>query len=121
MSKKQLDTQGIANELAGASVFFRADPLPAPKTNPDKRPEAQQSASAPSRKSESASVHSREGAPERQKVKQGFQVYRDQVLALSELQFETYRRTGKKPHIGEMMRDALDDFIARKKQELDRR
>lgn len=121
MSKKQLDTQGIANELAGASVFFRADPQPAPRTNPGKTPETQQSAGEPSRKPEGAPVHSREGAPGRQKIKRGFQVYRDQVLALSELQFETYRRTGKKPHIGEMVRDALDDFIARKKRELDRR
>jgi hypothetical protein len=35
MTKKRLNTQGIANELAGASVFFSPTPVPAPV--PDSR------------------------------------------------------------------------------------
>jgi hypothetical protein len=78
--------------------------------------------SAPVHLPEKVIVHRRTSAPKsatRLKVKQGFQVYKDQVITLSELQFETYKHTGKKPQIGEFIRAALDDFIARKKRELE--
>ena len=72
--------------------------------------------SAPVHQEESRLVHHRTSAPRRQKVKMGFQVFKDQAITFSQLQIEEYQRTGKKPQIGDMVRQALDDYLAKKKR-----
>ena len=67
---------------------------------------------------ENAERRNGENGVDRMKVRQGIDVYRDQIVTLNEMQFEVYKRTGKKPRMGEMVRNALDEFIARKRQEL---
>lgn len=51
--------------------------------------------------------------------RQGFDVYRDQIMALNELQIGFYRKGGTKPKMGEMLRTALDEYIAKKRRELE--
>lgn len=56
--------------------------------------------------------------PKREIKRHGFDVYRDQIVGLNTVQFEIYRRQGKKPSIGELVRPALDELIAKRKKEL---
>jgi len=50
---------------------------------------------------------------ERMKVRHSFDVYQDQLLQLSDVQADIYRRTGKKPKVGELVQQALDAYIER--------
>lgn len=50
---------------------------------------------------------------ERTKVRHSFDIYHDQLLHLSEVQANIYRRTGKKPKVGELVQEALDAYIER--------
>lgn len=50
--------------------------------------------------------------PSRNKTRHSFDVYRDQVAALNQIQAELYSQTGKKPTLGDLVQEALDDFIA---------
>lgn len=49
---------------------------------------------------------------ERPKVRHSFDVYRDQLDALQEIQLLRKRRSGRRPTIGELVQQALDRFIA---------
>ena len=48
---------------------------------------------------------------ERPKVRHSFDVYRDQLDALQEIQLLRKRRSGRRPTIGELVQQALDRFI----------
>lgn len=50
---------------------------------------------------------------ERAKVRHSFDVYQDQLLQLSDVQADIYRRTGRKPKIGDLVQMALDAYIER--------
>lgn len=49
---------------------------------------------------------------ERARVRHSFDVYRDQLLALGDIQTARHRRTGRKPKLGELVQEALDAYIA---------
>jgi len=44
-------------------------------------------------------------------VRHSFDVYEDQLLALAEVQTALFRKTGRKPKMGELVRTALDAYI----------
>lgn len=50
---------------------------------------------------------------ERAKVRHSFDVYKDQLLALNQLQAEAVLATGRKPGISEMVQEALDKYLSR--------
>jgi len=51
-------------------------------------------------------------AIERATVRHSFDIYRDQLMALGEIQMDLFKRTGKKPKLGPLVQDALDQYIA---------
>ena len=48
---------------------------------------------------------------ERTKIRHSFDIFRDQLLSLTEIQAAIFRQTGHKPKIGELVQQAIDDFI----------
>lgn len=60
-----------------------------------------------------------ERSNERIKIRHSFDIYRDQLLSLSDIQAEIFRQTGKKPKVGDLVQEALDAFVSkcRKKAE----
>lgn len=109
--------------LADSPFFRQPTPLPVRKDNvvSSASGETAKSPNGEKMKVTSGEIAERrngEKQDERRKVRQGIDVYKDQIMTLVGMQLEVYRRTGKKPKIGEMVRIALDEFIARKKQEL---
>jgi hypothetical protein len=52
-----------------------------------------------------------------QRVRHSFDVRRDQLLDLTTVQIDVFRRTGRKPTLGELVQEALDEYIrARRKR-----
>lgn len=51
-------------------------------------------------------------------VRHGFDLYKDQLLSLSKIQFALWRRDEKKPTIRELMLSAIDNYIEKMKSEL---
>jgi hypothetical protein len=52
-----------------------------------------------------------ESPAERVRVRHSFDVYRDQLLSLTEIQAVLFSKTGKKPKLGDLVQDALDAYI----------
>src|SRR4051812_19541643 len=50
---------------------------------------------------------------ERQRVRHSFDIWKDQLLGLTEIQAERFSRSGRKPKLGDLVQEALDDYIAR--------
>jgi hypothetical protein len=50
---------------------------------------------------------------ERPRVRHSFDVFNDQLQALSEIQAQRYNQTGRKPKMGELVQEALDAYIDR--------
>ncbi len=53
---------------------------------------------------------------ERTRTRHSFDVWQDQLLALSEIQVERFNRTGRKPKLGELVQEALDAYIAEQRK-----
>jgi hypothetical protein len=48
---------------------------------------------------------------ERIKIRHTFDIFQDQLQALSEIQTARFRQTGRKPRIGDLAQEALDAYI----------
>ena len=48
---------------------------------------------------------------ERTKVRHSFDIYQDQLLSLAEIQASIFRKTRRKPKIGELVQEAIDHYI----------
>jgi hypothetical protein len=57
---------------------------------------------------------------ERPKVRHSFDIYRDQLLSLAQIQAERFRESGRKPKVGELVQEAIDQYVAATKQTNDR-
>lgn len=53
---------------------------------------------------------------ERLRVRHSFDIYRDQLLSLGDVQLARHRQTGRKPKLGDLVQEALDAFVARHEQ-----
>lgn len=77
-------------------------------------------AGLPGRSSEQTDDASNERTVERTngrlRVRHSFDVFADQLLALTEIQAEQYRKTGHKPKMGELVQTAIDAYIARRRR-----
>ena len=54
---------------------------------------------------------------ERKIERHSFDIFSDQKMGLDELQFILYRKQGKKPKIGSLVREAIDDLFKKYKNE----
>ena len=53
---------------------------------------------------------------ERTKVRHTFDVFRDQLLDLGDIQQTLARKLGTKPRLGDLVQEALDDYIRERKK-----
>jgi hypothetical protein len=54
---------------------------------------------------------------ERKIERHSFDIFSDQKMGLDELQLILYRKQGKKPKIGSLVREAIDDLLKKHKNE----
>jgi hypothetical protein len=52
---------------------------------------------------------------ERIQRRHSFDVWQDQLIALTEIQTQMFHNTGRKPKLGELVQEALDDYIAKQR------
>ncbi len=52
--------------------------------------------------------------PPRKIIRQSFDLFEDQMDCLYDIQLKEKKRTGKKPTIGELAREAFDDLVKKK-------
>jgi hypothetical protein len=102
MSKKQLDTAGILNELKGGSVFFQKAVEPQPSAG-DVREER-----------DVRSVRPVRSAVKRERKRHPFDIYRDQLETLVDLKSRYMMETGEMKSMSEMVREALDKYFETK-------
>ncbi|MCL6554669.1 MAG: hypothetical protein K6W08_16350 [Firmicutes bacterium] len=118
---------GLAEPSGGAAAARApvADTRPNERTNvrPNERSDGSSDERPAARTDERTAVRE-EAAPaelldertagrtnERPRVRHSFDVYRDQIDALQEIQLLRKRRTGRRPTLGELVQQALDRFI----------
>ncbi len=126
MSKRRPDADKIANELSGASAFFKPRPVsaPAPPPLPEPReaqlppfpvpaaPTIDQSPAAVERAPEPDRPPARPGrVVKRQMIRHPFELYLDQLERLRETA-HTDRLQGGAGSMSRMVRDAIDQFLA---------
>lgn len=59
--------------------------------------------------------------PERTIIRHSFDIRRDQLQALAEIQAQVFASTGRKPKMGELAQEALDLYIADDRERKSRR
>jgi hypothetical protein len=104
-----------------ASPFTGLDKALLRSTNPDAYDQAQRPAKSThttvpppnTRRSSKPTQRPNGRTNERTKIRHSFDIYRDQLLELSEIQAHLFRTTGKKPKVGELVQEALDAYIER--------
>lgn len=135
--KKTLDTNAIANDLKGASLFFKRPTPPVPGVLParhepvDPSPPARPQeavaaphdapeeglASRPSRPSRTEGTPRTTGRPVRRfMVRHSFEIYQDQIESLRRLALEE-RMAGGTGSMSQLVRSALDWIITKKRGE----
>jgi len=114
MRKKPIDTTIIANELAEASVYF------AP---PKKLVVKQRRERISKLKNERSNVPTNERTNEasedqefvRVKIRHTFDIYEDQLRELQAQQLEAVQSGNRKPKLGAMVQEAIEDYLAKRK------
>ena len=116
MSKQRPNPDKLANELAGASAFFKPSSPPKPVENPSPVPAATRPSAAlaappgtaPDRTPRPPRTPGRPA--KRQMIRHPFELYMDQLEALRELA-EAQRRTGEPGSMSRMVRQAIDRYL----------
>ena len=98
---------------AGGAVATRQE---APENEPDDDPPPLPRRAASSPVSERTFERTNERYRERIRVRHSFDVWQDQLHALTELQAHAFRATGRKPKLGELVQEALDAYIVKKRK-----
>lgn len=105
MSKPRLDPDKVANELTGASAFFK--PVTAPTPEATSAPAGQ----PPVHPTAESRTPVRPGrVAKRQMIRHPFELYMDQLERLRELA-DQQRRSGGVGSMSRMVRDAIDRFL----------
>lgn len=117
MSKKDLNPEGIINELKGQSVFFRqeAEEQAAPLEDQEATPTVpEKTVRFSERKSERTEIRSEKRSvvlPVRRLSRRySFEFYDDQITRLKGLKHEAEMR-GEKVSLSDMARQALDEYL----------
>jgi hypothetical protein len=119
MSKKQLNTEAITNELQGASAFFptsRETDLPAPPPLPQE-PIKQETIDSPTteRSNEPPNDPLKQRPMIRTKIRHTFDIYEDQLLSLKEINLNREKLFGQRVLLGDTVQEALDMFITKER------
>ena len=139
--KKKLNTEGITNELEGASLFFTKSTTPPSLPEPEKQifekyvnptPDSSSLAKADSpitqAPMEENQAQKRTNVPsyvrtdvrtdertdiksKRQKIRHAFDIYQDQHLSLQMRQLEAVQKGKRKPKLGNMVQQAIDLYL----------
>ena len=118
--KKRLNTEGITNELAGASLFFsrqnRTRQKPVRATPLAEKPVRQEEQVKQEKQNGTPHVTSPPDTNKRPvKPRHGFDIYVDQYEALVKWSNEE-KLQGGTGSMSRMAREALDDYIAKRKK-----
>jgi hypothetical protein len=119
--KKRLNTEGITNELAGASLFFnrqkRRPQKPVSGTPLPEKPVMQEEQGKKDKQNGTLSpVQPSEANKRPVKPRHGFDIYWDQYEALVKWSNEE-KLQGGTGSMSRMVREALDDYIAKRKNQ----
>ncbi len=128
--KKRIDTSEFVNELRGASLYFQRqdekpippEPSPLPDTNEKlkqvaKKAKANKRTPPTPRTGRTDPSSSTDRTPSRRRVRRwAYEIYEDQVDALRILAGKAMMQ-GDSGSASAMVREALDEFIARKNRE----
>ena len=66
---------------------------------------------------EQKSIRTKEQKEERMLKHHSFDVFVDQLISLDQIQTQIYQEKGKKPKIGTLVQEALDEYITKYKKE----
>ena len=88
----------------------------APEHEPDGDSPPSRGRAAPSPKNGLTFERTNERHRERVRVRHSFDVWQDQLTALTELQAHAFSATGRKPKLGELVQEALDAYIAKERK-----
>ncbi len=111
MSKQRPDPNKIANELRGASSFFKRPDSPAPQEPTPTAEIAPVPPSAPPAPAQNVPAPVRPGRPiKRQMIRHPFELYMDQLDRLREVA-EEQRQRGESGSMSKMVRDAIDRYL----------
>lgn len=102
--------KALIRSTSNRSVTGSAEPSALPTESTEEA-----SRSSPPRSSRTRE-HSFERSDERTKIRHSFDIYQDQLLALSDIQADMFRQTGKKPKVGDLVQQALDVYIAKDRE-----
>src|SRR5918992_4901849 len=119
--KKRLNTEGITNELAGASLFFsrqkRTGQKPVRSTPLPEKPVGQEDHGKKDKQNGTPDLTPLANANKRPvKPRHGFDIYWDQYEALVKWSNEE-KLQGGTGSMSRMVREALDDYIAKRKKQ----
>jgi len=140
--KKTLDTGSILNELQEGSAFFRRDTSSSALATPttSKPPSAKFTKETqnrtverndrtdtpngspdipPSTSAVLTAIDDPQPANKRRTERYSFEIYTDQKETIDDAKYLYYKKTGRKVSSSELMRDALDLFLARLMEKLE--
>ncbi|MDP9469960.1 MAG: hypothetical protein M3Q71_04740 [Chloroflexota bacterium] len=111
MSKHRPDPDKIANELRGASSFFKRPEAPAPQEHTPSAEIAPVTPPAPPAPAQDVPAPVRPGRPlRRQMIRHPFELYMDQLDRLREVA-QQQRQRGETGSMSKMVRDAIDRYL----------
>ena len=64
-------------------------------------------------------IHTEVRTHVRSTIQRAYNIFQDQVIALSEVQLAHQKRDGKQPELSELVRNALDAYLKREKRKLE--
>ncbi len=97
----------VENELAAVTGDERDEPTSIVAAQP------RRSAASPPERSNG---RTNERTLERLIVRHSFDIGRDQLMALAEIQTHIFNETGRKPKLGPLVQEALDAYIAKQRK-----
>jgi hypothetical protein len=134
--KKKLNTDSIANELEGASLFFKKSSTLPSHAEPEKSvaerkvsilpdsptTEIKDTSNAQAQTEENQAqkrsndrtferANERTLKPKREKIRHTFDIYRDQLVSLQSIQLDRFRAGKKKPKLGKMVSEGIDLYL----------
>ena len=112
MSKKKLNSEIILNELKQGSAFFPEKTEPSQKRTFERSLEATNEVSH-ERTVEPTKHATNERAQQRTKIRHTFDIFTDQLQGLHQVQLEILQAEIKKPKLGDMVQEALDDYLVK--------
>ncbi len=121
MKKPKLNQAEVTSELADSLFFRQREPYPAPEeegtvAQPPEQPAAEARQAAAARSPEHQTARTGERVNGRSIFRMSFEIYRDQHADIKKFSLEDQLK-GEKGSMSEMVREALDAYIAKRKRQ----